>query len=315
MLTTSRGSLPSVLLGTHVLYPYPYPIIESILSPITPLKLFTNIGGEMAEKADGVEAENLNGSTGVGASGRFAHGDTLEGFDGFGGLLFDDIDHAAASKGFGNAPDNLACAELEMGWDQIDYPGFHPTSGNGSYDSYNAMPRALSTSSPATFEASVNFQPLNNSFLNTNLSTLFDEVPTNCDISMQLMSDFILNAYAAAQSHHESSIIVTTQSNSDGRNSTPKAKYSLNSSMNSKTLSKSIKGFPSIQGPRYHCPTANCTRSYKRQFELIRHQHIHSNIRIHECRFIGCHRNGEGKGFARKDHLKQHLKLVHSASI
>ncbi|PVH80229.1 hypothetical protein DL98DRAFT_515539 [Cadophora sp. DSE1049] len=70
----------------------------------------------------------------------------------------------------------------------------------------------------------------------------------------------------------------------------------------------------STQGPRYHCPTANCTRSYKRQFELIRHHHVHTNVRVHECRFIGCQRNGEGKGFTRKDHLKQHLKLVHGVS-
>ncbi|KAH7346711.1 hypothetical protein BKA65DRAFT_282868 [Rhexocercosporidium sp. MPI-PUGE-AT-0058] len=70
----------------------------------------------------------------------------------------------------------------------------------------------------------------------------------------------------------------------------------------------------STQGPRYHCPTADCTRSYKRRFELIRHQHVHTNIRVHECRFVGCHRNGDGKGFARKDHLKQHLKLVHGVS-
>jgi hypothetical protein len=64
---------------------------------------------------------------------------------------------------------------------------------------------------------------------------------------------------------------------------------------------------------QFQCGFDGCTRSYKRQFELNRHQQIHSSIRSHGCRFMACNRSGRN-GFTRKDHLRQHLRQVHGVS-
>lgn len=63
----------------------------------------------------------------------------------------------------------------------------------------------------------------------------------------------------------------------------------------------------------FACPSNGCTRSYKRKYELQRHQKKHSGLRPHSCRFMACGRAGQN-GFARKDHLKQHLRQVHQVS-
>ncbi|KAH8787096.1 hypothetical protein F5882DRAFT_114074 [Hyaloscypha sp. PMI_1271] len=60
----------------------------------------------------------------------------------------------------------------------------------------------------------------------------------------------------------------------------------------------------------FTCHIDGCTRSYARKFELARHLKTHSGIKEHHCRFATCIWAAPN-GFARKDHLKQHLRQVH----
>ncbi|KAF8864011.1 hypothetical protein BDZ45DRAFT_582914, partial [Acephala macrosclerotiorum] len=53
-----------------------------------------------------------------------------------------------------------------------------------------------------------------------------------------------------------------------------------------------------------------CPASYKRRYELYRHRLVHTGVRNHACHFMGCNKAAPN-GFARKDHLRQHLKQVH----
>lgn len=64
---------------------------------------------------------------------------------------------------------------------------------------------------------------------------------------------------------------------------------------------------------QFVCGINGCTRSYKRRYELLRHQKIHSGVKIHACGYSMCDRGGTN-GFARKDHLQQHLRQVHGVS-
>lgn len=59
---------------------------------------------------------------------------------------------------------------------------------------------------------------------------------------------------------------------------------------------------------RHNCTA--CPASYKRRYELYRHRLVHTGVRNHGCHFIGCNKAAPS-GFARKDHLRQHLKQVH----
>jgi len=60
----------------------------------------------------------------------------------------------------------------------------------------------------------------------------------------------------------------------------------------------------------FACGLNDCTRAYKRKYELQRHQRKHTGLRPYGCRLMTCDRAGQN-GFARKDHLKQHLRQVH----
>lgn len=64
---------------------------------------------------------------------------------------------------------------------------------------------------------------------------------------------------------------------------------------------------------QFLCGINGCSRSYKRRYDLIRHQTIHSDVRKHACRFAMCDRGGSN-GFARRDHLRQHWRQVHGVS-
>jgi hypothetical protein len=61
---------------------------------------------------------------------------------------------------------------------------------------------------------------------------------------------------------------------------------------------------------RLICGLNGCAKSYGRKYELHRHQRAHSGIRSYSCGFDRCDRSGHN-GFARKDHLMQHLRQVH----
>lgn len=60
---------------------------------------------------------------------------------------------------------------------------------------------------------------------------------------------------------------------------------------------------------RFPCPISNCTKSFKRPYDVKRHQLSHF-ARNFGCPFEVCKRSGQN-GFFRKDHLEQHLKLSH----
>ena len=60
------------------------------------------------------------------------------------------------------------------------------------------------------------------------------------------------------------------------------------------------------------CNFSNCARAYRYKGDLQRHQRTHSQalMRAFQCPFAPCTAVGI-KGFARKDHLMQHLRTVH----
>src|SRR3984885_6462712 len=59
--------------------------------------------------------------------------------------------------------------------------------------------------------------------------------------------------------------------------------HQLNTSSNSNSHKRS---------QRFICSMNGCTRSYKRRYELLRHQKRHSGIRGYACGVIGCDRSG-----------------------
>ncbi|CZR58155.1 uncharacterized protein PAC_08046 [Phialocephala subalpina] len=61
---------------------------------------------------------------------------------------------------------------------------------------------------------------------------------------------------------------------------------------------------------RFNCAVPGCRASYKRRYELYRHRLVHTGVKNHACHFVGCNKAAPN-GFARKDHLKQHLGQVH----
>jgi len=64
-----------------------------------------------------------------------------------------------------------------------------------------------------------------------------------------------------------------------------------------------------IRSQNFPCDIVGCTSSYTRIHELQRHLKAHSGIKPHICQIADCNRTGAG--FARKDHLRQHLRQVH----
>jgi len=82
---------------------------------------------------------------------------------------------------------------------------------------------------------------------------------------------------------------------------------------NSPSSSTATGGNPPSSGP-FTCNVQGCSRSYRRIHELRRHERVHLSTRPHACRFSNCRRSGQN-GFTRKDHLKQHLRQVHGASL
>ncbi|KUJ15348.1 uncharacterized protein LY89DRAFT_110461 [Mollisia scopiformis] len=73
---------------------------------------------------------------------------------------------------------------------------------------------------------------------------------------------------------------------------------------------QTLSSAPHRPATRYNCAHATCQASYKRRYELYRHQRVHNGVRNHVCHFVGCHKAAPN-GFARKDHLRQHLRQVH----
>jgi len=82
---------------------------------------------------------------------------------------------------------------------------------------------------------------------------------------------------------------------------------------NSRSRSMAGDPAPSSSCP-FICDAEDCSRSYRRIHELRRHKRVHLNTKQFACRFTNCKRSGQ-KGFTRKDHLKQHLRQVHGASL
>ncbi|KUJ15337.1 uncharacterized protein LY89DRAFT_735459 [Mollisia scopiformis] len=68
------------------------------------------------------------------------------------------------------------------------------------------------------------------------------------------------------------------------------------------------------QSQRFHCDADGCTRHYKRKHELKRHQKDHAETKAYQCRVPFCNRSGEN-GFARSDHLRQHMRKVHGMKL
>ena len=66
-----------------------------------------------------------------------------------------------------------------------------------------------------------------------------------------------------------------------------------------------------------HCLNPRCEYQTRRQYDLDRHQRVHIPSvpgEKHDCPRRGCGRTGK-KGFDRKDHLREHLRKVHTRDI
>jgi hypothetical protein len=62
-------------------------------------------------------------------------------------------------------------------------------------------------------------------------------------------------------------------------------------------------------GGRHRCSYANCPKSYSRRGELTRHiKNIHVAPSSFQCHIDRCPRGIDGRGFAQKDKLVNHLK-------
>ncbi|PVH88919.1 hypothetical protein DL98DRAFT_159110 [Cadophora sp. DSE1049] len=90
---------------------------------------------------------------------------------------------------------------------------------------------------------------------------------------------------------------------------TTKSKCKPKSKSTSKSFSKPPRPFSFI------CIFSNCTRGYRYKGDLQRHQRSHSPylMRAFQCPFAPCTAAGS-KGFARKDHMMQHVRAVHRLS-
>ncbi|KAK0103590.1 hypothetical protein ONS95_005603 [Cadophora gregata] len=291
---------------------------------------------------DGKKVQRL-GDANIDDAGEFAadlHGNQL---GGFGGLQIPMADMMSFDTIYEESftSQEIAGVDEDMHWPETHCPSFSPTVSNEVYGMQMASLTNTSYVLADMNTGNFNFGPLDDGTFENDATFLFKDDCASPDTYLYSMSEAKTRSPLSAPGpqslgierdmrHDKSgnSRIMTAQSLEGGRNSfleapptpirasdfatgAPASQASPKPRSRNKT-----KTLPSLatQGPRYHCPTANCTRSYKRPFELIRHQHVHTNIRSYECRFVGCQRNGEGKGFARKDHLKQHLKLVHGVS-
>jgi len=96
------------------------------------------------------------------------------------------------------------------------------------------------------------------------------------------------------------------QASQSAPSSTDDQEYSQASSPSSSTTNEHN---PPILRP-FACDVQGCTRSYKRVHELRRHKKAHSGLKPYVCGYLRCVRSGRN-GFARKDHLLQHLRQVH----
>lgn len=294
--------------------------------------------------SEGKAVDNCSGYDLGNVAGSF--GDFGAGLDGarlreLGELPVHVVGQATLDNSYGNSfssflKDNTFDGDME--YEKMDCSNFSPMGSSEFYD----VQKVLSTSTSSVFAdhtENFNFGPLESGIFEKNTPFLIGDGFADLFMDLSSMPGTVIPPLTNEnrspgrevdmfEYQEGSSGVVGAQPNQERDISFSQAlpnpilaADSLTGAATSPTESKprprrKTKYPPSLstQGPRYHCPTVNCTRSYKRQFELIRHQHVHTNIRVHECRFAGCQRNGEGKGFTRKDHMKQHLKLVHGVS-
>ncbi|KAH6713626.1 hypothetical protein BKA61DRAFT_688704 [Leptodontidium sp. MPI-SDFR-AT-0119] len=282
----------------------------------------------MAWNDEGSDVDKVGGNIGAVVAGTGLRDDMP---DELCGLWFPIADQATIDANYGVGFGEQKSAVEDMEWEKMEYSSFSPTtSSNASYDTQTALPRSDSAFSLQIQADNFNFQPFDDSIFDDALFMFKGDLP-GFDTGMNSISKSGISPLPAQGFHSQHMELDMLDFQGNHLLSPPSKDKPLNPPTKSKSRSRnqpqSIPSFvpthlkkypqtntPRTQGPRYHCPTANCTRSYKRQFELIRHQHVHTNVRVHECRFAGCQRNGNGKGFARKDHLKQHLKLVHGVN-